>query len=720
MIALLPDPQEVRFLETPCALTGRERVFLSPWKGDDATLEILLPALRRFSGRAPKVVEERLPGKAGAALAIAGNARKAADLARRAAAQLKEPVPTATVWRDGPYMRGEGSWAREIAPGRDHSIGRDETYVLLIAGDGIAVAGSGRRGMFWGVQTLLQVLTGSKRPRVQGLVIRDWPTQQLRGVHADMKYFYQKPSALEQWLKGLSGLKLNCALFEYEDKFPFAKYPFLRDRDAMSPARLRKVLETARRYHITVIPLVQSLGHLEFALRHEELAHLREAPDIHTQACPTNPESLRFVCDLIDEVMAFHPDTPVFHIGGDETGFLGECPRCARAAKERGEIDLYLDHITRVLRHVIGHGKRPILWEDIVRVRPDAARRIPRETILAYWDYGQVREKHFEREINPGLASFYRTGRRSAETWPDTLSIFEFFDFYRRKGFDVLAMPCLNYGTLAPSLPATWRNTSAFAEKASVCGGMGTINTQWACFKIPFDGVWYGCAMTAQSSWFWPPCDTADFDAQFSRLWLGMPDSSLVNAGNMIAEGIGFRAGGGRPFNLLHYAIMDAELNYDKGMDTRRRLGSSTRAIDVVRVVRQKLKRLAAKDDRGDVDARTVWVEAQVAAALALLKGARPGTAVGRRLHDLLAVSGRFKLNRIQTMRLLRRAFEKRGAARPQKDEFAKALRAERRLRRELSAIYGRYLTPAQLEHEIHLLFDGEVALLENRLEGKR
>lgn len=717
MLTLLPDPQEIRHTESAYTLTNADRVLMSPWNGEDAAEEVLVGALRRVIGRPPLVERMPLGGVAGATVAVARNERAASTVVRMAVRALQEPVPTAAVWRDGPCMPAERTLARRI-PLRNRGIGRDETYVLLVHSDGIAVTGSGRRGLFWGLQTLRQVLAAARNRRVPGLTIRDWPTQEIRGVHLDMKYFFQTPAATEEWLRGLSALKINCVLFEYEDKFPYRKYAFLRDPEAMVPARLRRVLDTARRHHIMVIPLVQSLGHLEFALRHPQLAHLREEPDIYFQACPTNPDVLRFVCDLIDEVMDYHLDVPFFHIGADETGFLGKCPRCARVVKAKGETQLYLDHITRVVKHVIRRGKRPIMWEDIVRVHPESVRRLPRETVLAYWDYGQTCERHYPRDLNPTLARFYRVGAKSHELWPDTLSIFEFFDYYRKQGFDVLAMPCLNYGTLVPNIPSTARNTLKFAEKAAVCGGLGTINTQWACFRLPFDVVWYNYGLTAQATWFWPPADTVDFETQFSRLWLGMSDNTLVDATNKVAEGVGFRARGARPFNLLHFAIMDAELHYERGMEDRRRRGSMPRDMNFTRVLREKLRRLAELSDRGDIDARTAWVEQQMRDALHLLKCARPTTPVGRRMKDLLKVSADFKLNRIATIGILRRAFSVQQGGRPTREEVEAALRTENRLRRDLQRAYSHYLPPGQLKFEMRLLFEGEENLLREVLAG--
>jgi hypothetical protein len=477
----------------------------------------------------------------------------------------------------------------------------------------------------------------------------------------------------------------------------------------MTPAELRRVLETARRYHVDVIPLIQSLGHLEYCLKHEELRGLRELPDVHTQACPTNPDALRFVTDMMDEVMAYHPDAELFHLGGDETGWLGRCPRCRKAARKKGNVGLYLDHIVPVLEHVLRRGRRPILWDDIVRTEPEKAGRIPRETVLGYWDYGPTREEHRDRRLPPILARFYRTQGRRAALWPDTLSFFPYFDFYQSKGFEVLAAPCLNYGTIVPDYVHSGRNTIKFAEKALACDGLGTINTQWACFRLPLGVSWYGYALTALCTWSAPPADTADFDVAFSRLFMGTDTAVLSEACAMVAEGVGFRVPGARrPFNLLHYAIMDAELHYPDGMRGRQKYGSNERAMqpDFARIVRRKLSLLRRHERRPDVLARMEWVASQMEAALHLLDCARPKTARGRRALEILRASGEFKLTRLHTMRLLMGERSKFKDARG-------ALGAEQRCRKALENAYAHEVHPRQLPFEMDLLFDGEMRVLQ-------
>jgi hexosaminidase len=71
------------------------------------------------------------------------------------------------------------------------------------------------------------------------------------------------------------------------------------------------------------VPLVQTFGHLEFALKHDELANIREIESHMDSLCPLKEESFTFITRMIDQVLSYHPNTKYIHLGGDEVRSLG-------------------------------------------------------------------------------------------------------------------------------------------------------------------------------------------------------------------------------------------------------------------------------------------------------------------------------------------------------------------------------------------------------------
>ncbi|MHC4716094.1 MAG: family 20 glycosylhydrolase, partial [Planctomycetota bacterium] len=210
------------------------------------------------------------------------------------------------------------------------------------------------------------------------------------GVHLDLKYMMPSKSYLNRWVRRLPGWGINTLLIEYEDKFPFRKYPFLQAEGAFTDAELDEFLAAARGVGLRVIPLVQSLSHLEFALSHEQLAHLRETPAIPTQINPRNPEAAAFVNDLIDEMLAFHTADEFFHVGGDEAWHLGHNEQNRSYVRRLGKVRAWAEHEGPILRRLVSLGKRPIVWDDVFWRKPERIRDadLPRQTVLHSWDYG--------------------------------------------------------------------------------------------------------------------------------------------------------------------------------------------------------------------------------------------------------------------------------------------------------------------------------------------
>lgn len=73
---------------------------------------------------------------------------------------------------------------------------------------------------------------------------------------------------------------------------------------------------------LIVIPLVQTFGHMEFVLKHEQWRGLREVESYPSSMCPSNSETMSLVRNMIKQIVTFHSNIQFLHIGGDEVSFL--------------------------------------------------------------------------------------------------------------------------------------------------------------------------------------------------------------------------------------------------------------------------------------------------------------------------------------------------------------------------------------------------------------
>lgn len=393
------------------------------------------------------------------------------------------------------------------------------------------------------------------------------------GIHLDLKYHMPKKEHLCQWVRRLPGWGINTLLIEYEDKFPFRKHPFLRGADAFTPQELHRFLSEARASGLTIIPLVQSLSHFEFALEHQQLSGLGEAPDIVTQLCPSNPAALAFIRDLYEEVLEYHREDALFHCGGDETWFLGTCPACAKKKESLGLIGFWAEHMQKVMGIVREAGKRPIVWDDIFWKDFESIRTVdlPKDTILHAWNYGI-------RSLTPNKQSAIDS------EFGGPAGVLKQIAIYHEAGYQSLAAPCCNFGQLFPPLSHSRDNARVWAMKARHEGMLGMINTAWAVFHVPLMACDAMMALTGAL------CRNPD--AEVDERWVeelfqtefGTETPGLAAAFETMGERweIPLPEEYGRPFSPLPYGYMNMVLHYPGRHEDRRRRGAYPNDWDTI------------------------------------------------------------------------------------------------------------------------------------------
>src|SRR5882762_2474660 len=180
-------------------------------------------------------------------------------------------------------------------------------YVIRVTDSGVLVAGQTGQGLFYGVQTLRQLLRpegpGGKMLAVPALVIRDWPSMEWRGVSDDIS---RGPiptlDYLKMQIRTLAEYKINLLGFNMEHVFDFQTQPLVSPKEAaLAPAEITELVDYASKYYITLLPEQQAFGHLHQFLKYEIYSDLAEAPHGHVLT-PTNPKTYDFIRQVYGEV----------------------------------------------------------------------------------------------------------------------------------------------------------------------------------------------------------------------------------------------------------------------------------------------------------------------------------------------------------------------------------------------------------------------------------
>lgn len=165
-----------------------------------------------------------------------------------------------------------------------------QAYVIRATDSGVLVAGSTAQGLFYGVQTLRQLLRpegpGQKALAIPALVIRDWPSMEWRGVSDDIsRGAIPTFDYLKTQIRTLAEYKINLVGFNMENIFDFQAQSLVAPKDAaLTPAEIKELVDYAARYFITILPEQQAFGHLHQFLKYEIYSDLAETPHGHVLA----------------------------------------------------------------------------------------------------------------------------------------------------------------------------------------------------------------------------------------------------------------------------------------------------------------------------------------------------------------------------------------------------------------------------------------------------
>jgi hexosaminidase len=282
---------------------------------------------------------------------------------------------------------------------------RKGEYSLDFASSVAYVRAANRTGFFYGLQTLLQLLPSSAPFVVGNNSIRDFPRFQWRGILLDVSRHFFNTTTVRTVLDSMARYKLNVLHWHLTDdqgwriesrKFPKltevgsirSGSPVLWDRERVAnksygpffytQAEVRSLVSYAREREITIVPEIEMPGHAVAALAaYPELGCRQErfsprtlwgiSTDVY---CPGNDETLRFLEQLLDEVLELF-DSEFIHVGGDECPHARweQCPKCrARMEKYRlrntGELQSWF--IGHFADYLAKRGRRLIGWDEIL------------------------------------------------------------------------------------------------------------------------------------------------------------------------------------------------------------------------------------------------------------------------------------------------------------------------------------------------------------------
>jgi hexosaminidase len=273
----------------------------------------------------------------------------------------------------------------------------EEAYRLSIQTDGVRLEASSQAGLFYGAQTLRQLLPVDAEGDIElpCLHIEDAPRFAWRGLHLDVCRHFFDVDFIKRYLDWMALYKYNVFHWHLTEdqgwRLAVDKYPKLAETSAWRtekdgsrhggfyrPEQVREVVEYARRLHITVVPEIELPGHAQaavaaypqYACAAGPFEVVNEWGVFDEVFCAGNDATFAFLEDVFAEVLALFPGDYV-HIGGDECPKTRwkECPKCQQRMRDEGlknEEELQSYFVRHFASWLAARGKKPIGWDEIL------------------------------------------------------------------------------------------------------------------------------------------------------------------------------------------------------------------------------------------------------------------------------------------------------------------------------------------------------------------
>ncbi len=202
------------------------------------------------------------------------------------------------------------------------------------------------------------------------------------GFHIDMNVARYRVDYLSEWLSELGRLGYDSILWDIGGSVAWETCPECAGPDALSKGDMRALVTECRLHGLEPIPLLNTLDHANYVLRHEKYGHLRENPGSSSQYCLRNAKTAPFLIEWIDEHLELFRDVKYFHIGAGDTICTPRCQACTSYVHEHSLASLFLDHVHACTKPLVRRHVSPVIWGDVVLASDEVLERLPRQITL--------------------------------------------------------------------------------------------------------------------------------------------------------------------------------------------------------------------------------------------------------------------------------------------------------------------------------------------------
>ncbi len=343
----------------------------------------------------------------------------------------------------------------------------EEGYTLSVTPKSILIKANTPKGLFYGVQTLIQTLPfirTNQVPQIPCMDIKDSPRFAWRGFMLDVSRHFFSTEMIKEVIDIMSSYKMNVFHWHLTDgtgwRLEIKKYPKLTEQAAWriddwgktwnwaevafnadrkkatyggfyTQAQAKEIVAYAQARNITVVPEIEMPGHSQAAMA--AFPELSCHPSVHFGTtgdffankvegnyCAGNDAAFSFLQDVLTEVMAIFPSKYI-HVGGDEVekDSWKKCPKCqtrikAEGLKNENELQSYFMH--RIEKFITSKNRKMIGWDEILE-----GGLAPEATVMSWrGEAGGIEAAKMKHNVvmSPGSPCYFDHYQGDPETEP--------------------------------------------------------------------------------------------------------------------------------------------------------------------------------------------------------------------------------------------------------------------------------------------------------------
>lgn len=384
-------------------------------------------------------------------------------------------------------------------------------YKLEVAQGGIIVCGGDTHGLFYGYQTLLQILRQCTES-IPCCIIEDSPDMLFRAFHIDLSIHKYKVSYLKLLFNELARLKYTAVVINYNDTFPYKKEPLITGPINFSDGKLEEIRKAAELYGLELIPGLHVAGTVTSILGLERYTTLSHESNLPLSGITLeHPRMVKIITTLIDELSNAHTSRRMMI---NTAPCIGSTMNASAATQEQGETQNYF---FKLFEHIDKKKIVPLICSNILETYPECRDALPDGAMIV------VRDEPRDTALSTALKNAKELGVGALAAVPG-----------RTTPDNELARDNVRAANTARDAASSVKRAGALG--AVICSPPSSdgdnirfrngmpLDMMHGSRRMHISTTWYAIAAAADAFWNEKDADEKNFEQTWPLYWFGIDD----------------------------------------------------------------------------------------------------------------------------------------------------------------------------------------------------